>query len=180
VFKKAFNEDLLLTPAMRQRFDIEAVFEQDADTFIAQQSGIVVPMGAGGWWAAVQRTNGEIHRFTNGRLLLDPTADQTIWQLDVLKILNHEIPHDGAWVVGWTHGNTRAIWLWLDQDGDVQFTVDNEESWETQAGTEMLHWIEQCEQGWSYWFHYMREVLDPNPDTLFKRAQGQKPPSQQH
>jgi len=175
-----FNEDLLLTAAMRDRFDMEGEFEQDGAAFIAQNSGLIVPNPGGGWWAAVQRTNGDVHRYANTKLVIDPTDDQQAWQMTLLRLLNREIHHMGAWVVGWTHDNTRAIWMWLDNDGDVQFTTDNDERWAVQSSTDNLTWVSQCEDSWQHWYHFMREVLDPHEDSLFKRAQGQRAPSAVH
>src|SRR5882672_3985132 len=147
--------------------------------------------GDGRFSAFVQLSNGDLEIHSNGP---DAGPNEQMFALDVLTYLNMELHHDGAWCIVFTHfatdGRTlglissligehkRLAFLWVDKDGDVQFTMDCEQAivW---AMTEMtVHdWAGQCEAAWGLWAHTMRAVLDPQPNEMFKRAQGQNAPT---
>ena len=178
-----FNDDLLLTPALRQRLDLEAVPDHMGE--VSQYP----------WFAWVQRTNGECHKFANQPIF--PAEQQQLFALDLTRLLNDELRHDGAWVTGWVQPQMfvedlgmyaqglrlqrtfgKCICIWLDEDGDAQFTIEIvEPMWRIERAL-MDAWIEQAEDGWQKWHRLMRQELKPNQDQLFKRAQGQTTPSQ--
>lgn len=173
------DENLVLTPTLLRRFKAEAEFEG----------------GDGRYYALIRRANGE--------LLADhpegpsPTPEQLLFATDALRALNREVHHDGAWVIVYTHPKpprvevvlydtskhidyARYALLWMDKDGDVQFTLEWRENESDMvdfpdvllAGIESL--MDRAEGAWNIWHYQMRTVLDPREDQLVKRAQGQQ------
>lgn len=179
--KREYTDEFQFTPAIRQRLEEEAKMDVDVSEYVIGADGRQAVMGfnPGSYWAAIQRTNGDVRRFACD-LKETPPDEKQVWLMQILRGLNKELGHDGRWVVGWTHGNTRFIIMWLDEDGDIQFTVENDEAWAIMVTQEWNHWMSQAEEAWRYWHKMMREVLDPGPDALHKRAQGQRAPSTIH
>lgn len=178
------DEGLLITPTLLQRFVLEAEFEG----------------GDGRYYALIQRANGDMLSHHPGSPMLD-TA-QLLWAIEVLRKLNRELHHDGAWVVCFTHPapidpSTFAVienpkrWaykryclIWIDQDGDPQFTQE----WVAGENSDFTHFahvvlagtdstMQKCEASWLTWRTMMREVLDPQQDQLYRRARGEAAPS---
>lgn len=119
-----------------------------------------------------------------------PEQPLVMFMTDMAPALQHHLHHDGRWVVMLTHPRppaspnamfieyARFAFVWLDSDGDPQFTVENEEVWWKILTAGQECWLEQAELAWQSWFRAMRHVLEPNPETeLYKKAQGQKAPS---
>lgn len=172
----------LITPALLQRFHLEAEAEA----------------GDGRYYACMLRPDGDVlvHHPIGPQL----APEQMMWAADVLRALNRELHHDGAWVVVFTHPKpaptnsviksgsnhceyARYCLIWVDQDGDAQFTqewMENEGDLLDFADV-LLAGIEstmaKCEGSWEMWHHHMRQVIAPKQDQLFKRAQGQRAPS---
>lgn len=178
-------DETLITPTLLRRFELEASFEQ-AD---------------GRYYAIILRADGNVlvhHPF--GPQL---SPDQMMWAVDVLRKLNRELHHDGAWVIVFTHPHRpelthvlqappshwdydRYCLIWLDVDGDPQFTV------EWQAGeSELLDFAEvllagiestmaKCEGAWEVWHVHMRQMLALKPEQTYKRALGEVPASTRH
>lgn len=180
------KEDQVITPALLKRFEAEAALGQASDAY----------------YALIQRDNGDIlshHPF-------GPAAvpEQIMWAVDVIRSLNRELHHDGAWVIVFTDPKppekgecvahlyaghreyAKYALLWLDQDGDVQFAQE----W-VMGESELLDWcdvlmqgleavMQKCETSWSIWHHHMREVIEPAEGQTFKRAKGQAPSSVRH
>lgn len=174
------DEKLLITPFLLRRFEAEAH----------------VDGGDGRHYALIRRPDGDFLSHHPGSPMLDPA--QSLWTGDVLRLLNRELHHDGAWVCVWTHPMPvplesvihinphseygRYALIWLDQDGDPQFTVE----WERGITTDLQDFAavllqginataQKAEAAWQIWRTYMREVLDPQPDQLIRRAQGELP-----
>lgn len=178
------SDDKLITPALLRRFIVEA--EMDG--------------GTGQHYALVQLENGNLTKWNPASPSLAP--DQIIWAADMLKLLNRELHHDGAWVVVFTHPRPspsqcvlhapthcdyhRFVLLWLDADGDVQFPYEWAEgygelrnfAYVILAGP--ISWAQKCETAWEQWRVMMMEVIAPSADQVFKRAQGQRAPSARH
>jgi hypothetical protein len=179
------SDDLLLTPALLLRFEGEAVLEG----------------GNGQFYAFV--------RFSDGKLLCHHpgsppiVAEQIMWADDVLRSLNRELHHDGAWVVVFTAPQPladgadittnafiyaqpdhveygRYVIMWLDADGDVQFSMEwvkNESDLLDFADVlfaGLQSTMDKAEGCWQMWHTHMREVLDPQEGQTFKRARGQR------
>jgi hypothetical protein len=172
----------IITPTLLRRFHDEARFG-DAD---------------GRHYALILRDDDSLlshHPFSPP---LDPA--QMIWATDVLKLLNRELHHDGAWVVVFTHvqhpafgsvllnpGHAeygRYALLWLDADADPQFAVE----WEIGCADDFKDFTDvllagihstaqKCEAAWTLWHHHMRDTLDLKTAQTFKRAKGERAPS---
>ena len=165
------DENILVTPLLLKRFQAEGEFE-----------------GADGrHYAFLQRSNGEflVHD-THGP---DPGPNARIFAMDMLTGLNTRLNNGGAWVIVFTHyvnppvafmnGHyDRFVLLWMDEDGDVQFPVD----WEGTVEQAMIEigydaFMNQCNAAHVTW-QSAHEMLDARPHEKFKRAQGQRRPSQ--
>ncbi len=180
------RENELVTASLLRRFQLEAQLAGVSEEF----------------YALIQRDSGDFlshHPF-------GPAAavEQIMWATDVLRRLNRELHHDGAWVVVFTDPkppqagelavmNTaghreyaRYALLWLDHDADVQFAVE----W-VMNESELLDWcdvllagiesvMQKCETAWEIWRHHNREVLDPADGQTYARAKGQQASSARH
>lgn len=178
-------DDKLITPTLLRRFKDEADLEG----------------GNGQHYALLQLENGNLTKFNPYSPNLAP--EQILWAADVLRLLNRELHHDGAWVVVFTNPKPspgqcimaapthcdyeRYGLIWLDADGDCQFTVE----WAAGESGDLIDFAdvmiagkestaEKCEAAWEAWHLMMRKVLEPKPEQLFKRAQGQRAPSARH
>lgn len=145
--------------------------------------------GNGQFFALIQHATGEFYSFNP--ISPELAGDQMVFATDVLRLLNKELHHDGAWVILFTNPRFQTILetkceynrfalLWLDADGDVQFTHD----WVAGEGevfdfTDVLlmgleGWGDQAEASWQQWYRYMVAVMAPKQDQLIKAAQGQR------
>lgn len=174
-----FNDDYLVTPLIRQRLSLES-----EDT----QSNLT------GFWAVLTKMNGETQRISDTWQNPDPM--QKVFAQDMARALNKHLRHDGAWIVFFTHPSpvsdvflpvllTETLFrcwhaLWLDEDGDPQFTMDNEDAFHNVLAEGPDHWIDQAEFAWHQWKLMMKDVLDPAEGQTFKRAQGQAPSNKLH
>lgn len=165
----------IVTPFLIRRFQAEAAIEE----------------GNGQYYAIVQRSDGSFLDHNPGSPELAP--DQMMFARDVLTLLNREIHHDGAWMMVFTNPAAaesvllvhaeyqRMAFLFVDRDGDPQFTID----WVRGGGEERdfadvllsgrESWGNRCEAAWQTWKVLMRDTLAPSPEQLIKRAQGQQP-----
>lgn len=127
-----------------------------------------------GWWCCVQRSNGEIVQFSYGY-----TADfaESRMAFDLIGKLNRAIHHDGCWLAQWLLEGKHLNVIWIDKDGDPQFTIEFADDAAGIASEPLLVWIDQCEEAWTRWHHSMKTVLAPSPEQLFKKALGEESPS---
>lgn len=171
------REDVLFSQKVRDnlmtRFDLEATIEG----------------GNGGVYAYVMRDSGSFDEIGN---YARPIYEQVMFAQDVLTLVNREIHHNGAWVAFFTNPappasilNTetdfkRFGFIFIDGDGDPQFTVD----WAEGEGDDfdfsdvlksgLEAWGHKLEGAWAQWHHLMRDVIDPAEGQTFKKAQGQR------
>lgn len=156
---RQFNDDLFGTPLLKDRLDSEC--EMCGWTPLV-------------YWACAQRTNGIFVHFQRG---YSAEIGEKAVAENIISEATRALNHDGAWVAQWLAEGRRLNMIWLDADGDPQFTVELDEDAAGVAEVALLHWLQQLEEAWGCWRHLMREVLDPSPDELFKRAQGEQNPA---
>jgi hypothetical protein len=176
------SDNTLITKALLKRFELEA----------AEEGG-----NGYAYYALIRRSDGHFLAHHPSTPQLDPM--QLHWATEALARFNRELHHDGAWVLVFTHPKppsilvaapnhltyARYVFLWLDQDGDVQFPMDWMEN-ETElldfadvvaAGLESN--LAHGEESWQRWHHLMRVVPDVKEGRgqTFKRAKGERAPS---
>lgn len=177
------DEDRIVSPTLLRRFELEGEAE-----------------GADGrYYGVIMRPNGDllVHHPIGPRL----APEQMVWASRVLKLLNRELHHDGAWVIVFTHPKPspaqcvmlspthcdyeRYGLIWLDADGDPGFTMEwSAGESELRNFTEVvLAGIEstgqKAEAAWQTW-HLTRQMLDVKPEQTFKKALGERAPSARH
>lgn len=174
---RSFDDSLLATRAFRARLQAEAEFDG----------------GNGMFQMVAVRDGGLFVGFDSGTLAPGLTPEQQCWAEAMLTVLNREIHHDGAWVIQFTHPATNAVhgilmpgapavyeriaFLWMDADGDVQFTHDTVSPFDAVWAEGPMPWVERCEQSWAAWDHLMNRVLERKDGETFKRAKGEQAPS---
>lgn len=171
-----FREEFLRLPLVRQRL------EGESDGFH--------------WWAVSSRDAGAVHlplRANSERNLFPPLPEQVMFACDMAEALNKHIHHDGRWVVQLVHPMAKAFvptvamepvqyqefrFLWLDEDGDPQFTFECGFPLEQWLVTPWQSWVQSAEEAHATWYVHMRKVIDPKKEgALYKRAQGEAAPS---
>lgn len=173
------TDDMLFSKALRERLDMECALTTD---FVAPQR----------WYAVKVLRDGKVVIERNydpaikvaSLVTPDPAPTQMIWAEEAARILNKEIAHNGAWLVGFTHppgmGDLlridprfdwrRIIKLWIDETGDVAFTADIIDPFWMVMQRPVTHFIEQSEQCWQKWHLLMKQAIDPTPEQLIHTA----------
>jgi hypothetical protein len=120
--------NLWKSPAIRKRLEAEARFEGSHKP----QYWMVAPQADTQDGCVILR-NYEASIFN-----VDPHEAQTHFAKELQTTLQTGFHFDGIWIVGWTHPPSdsqairadgdnvwgRMIMIWLDEDGDPQYTVD--------------------------------------------------------
>lgn len=171
------DDDLLITPFLKRRLATEGRY---AD-------------GDGSVWVILTRSNGQrVEVLSQAAAGWYPLKEQREFAHMLAQLLNAQIPHDGRWIVAFTHPSetttefhekigevyyNRWFALWVDKDGDPQFTMDNENRFDEVMAVPLFKWVSDAEQAWTNWKHHMRDVLgDKRMEAAsIKRAQGQEP-----
>lgn len=134
--------------------------------------------------AVLETSEGKPMQFGSGPQLC---AEQAMYAIAMVQGLNKHLHHDGCWmfcfcnpdpapvvlVTGVEYG--RFVILWMDADGDVQFGIECDSPFDEYLIEGPDPRIEKAEKAWRQWKHFMREVLDPQPDELYKKALGEAP-----
>ena len=159
----------ILTPALLRRFQAEGEFD-GADgrhqAFIETQDGRILVHGHG--------------------LMVLP--EQQMFGVDMIRLMNRALHHDGAWMVVFTHQRPpavslvamaeyqRIVFIWVDKDGDVQFPLETDEDFSEVMGHGADHWLENAEAAWQIW-KFSQAMIDPQEGETFKKALGERAPS---
>lgn len=130
----ALPENLWNSPAIRKRFDFEAGFDCDRAPLDQKHYWFIVP-------EADSRTGTiAVKNFKEDDIInILPHPMQQQFAEELQRFLQKELHYDGLWIVGWTHPPTRTAivtnqdntWnrlavIWLDADGDPQYTVESD------------------------------------------------------
>ncbi len=165
-----FDDELLNTPVLRQRLVSEATMN-----------------GGNGSFRAMFRlpSNGNIHAVGVGATEL--AIDQRVFAEDMADVLNRNLSFGGAWIVGFTHPAVvsvlnvlalpeygRWFFLWCDEDGDPQFSIENDDPFTHTLMKGPDWWIESAADAHASWKYHMRDVLELTPGQTYKRAQGER------
>lgn len=174
--------DNLITPALLTRFAAEGVCED----------------GDGRHYGVIRRDHANLFVHHPNSPPLDST--QLLWAGRILKLLNRELHHDGAWVVAFTHPSKisfesaahaearsayylRYCLIFVDRDGDPQFTME----WLHGQNTELIDFTavvlngiestaQKCAGAHGMWLEAKR-MLDLKQSETYRRAKGERAPS---
>ncbi len=154
------------------------------------------------YWCLTQvpsdRTIIKLQNFTTSILDVEPHEIQKGFADQLVRQLNREVGHDGGWIVGFTHPPYRGdairvdgdnVWgrmffLWLDKDGDPQFTFDTDLPFVEVFGSGIEGYLNQCEKAYHEWEKVLGKQglkdLGIKEDQLIKEALGQTAPASTH
>jgi hypothetical protein len=147
-------------------------------------------------WALTVRpsTRGVVllQNFTPTIMDIEPHEVQRSFARELLLVLNKEAGMNGGWVVGYSHPPTvgdalhvngdnvwgRLFMLWLDQDGDPQFSVEADKPFHAVFEEGSMYYVGQCYKAYTEWSK-LRGVnvlkdLGFTEANMVKAAQGQK------
>lgn len=120
---------------------------------------------------------------------IDPHPMQKNLAEELLRSLNREVGHDGGWIVGFSHppashnlirsdGDNvfaRMFCIWLDEDGDPQFTYETDEDMAMVIQTGSHYFTQMCEESYQKWLDLLgkqsRKELGIKDSDLTKLAQ---------
>lgn len=126
------------------------------------------------WWVcAITRAGEFLYSSSDGVMMDIPDNDKCEYARKVVRHLNRECSHGGAWLAGWI-GKYEFVLIWKDQDGDIQINNKCDVCWEEIREWDMEDWAEQCEQAYSVYAHMQRK-MEWSPREQIKLAQGEKP-----
>jgi hypothetical protein len=147
------------------------------------------------FWALAQLTDGSKVTRKNytadGVMEIDPHPMQLTLASQALSLLNKEVGNGGAWVVGYSHPPQNllttepdTVWnrlfaIWLDADGDPQFTWDNVMDAAEQIEEGPWAIAQACQESYGRYLHQLR-ALDLKESQTFHAAQGELAPTQTH
>ena len=130
----------------------------------------------GAAWAMIELENGNLHVAHNRED--GPGLFKESYAASLLPLLNRNCSYGGSWAVGWCGPDYgKLIMIWSDHDGDQQFTVEDDERIELILECDPLHFVGQCHEAYEMWKKNV-QIIDPNPEQTYKRAQGERRPSE--
>lgn len=151
------------------------------------RAGLDAEAADGPWWVLADFGP----RYEAGRSAQSvpaPGIVQQMWAQEIATRLQKELHHDGFWIVVFVDPMEPSIFvaqdghstvfravrlIWLDADGDFQFTVEINERFGRIMSEPTDSWLQQCEQSWQQWKVLHNEVLDPQAAETIKFNQGQ-------
>lgn len=180
---------------MTTRYD-DYVLESDAVMKRLKQEAVVEASEGSPlhYWAVARRKHHglvEVKNYQPNVLSIDPHPTQTHFAALLCRALHKHIDHGGGWIVGWTNpppawqlmktdGDNvwaRLFCLWLDEDGDPQFTFDSLHPVAEVVSRGVDYHVSQCEAAWREWKHMARDDLDLKDSQTYRAAAGEKPPA---
>ena len=131
--------NLWKSQVIKDRLYAEACFECDRGIADKSYYWVLVPQ------ADIRADLVELKNYKPSITDVDPHEVQIAFAKDLQLALQKEAHFDGLWIVGYTHppttyetltdtGNcwSRLIMLWLDTDGDPQYTLESDLNFHTQ------------------------------------------------
>ena len=110
---------------------------------------------------------------------ITPTVEQTLYAKNLCRKLNRELHLGGMWLTAWAEPAgaynvpQRFVLLWKDPDGDVPFTLDNDERYAKQLLIPLEEWVSDAEQAWLAW-REVNKKMDIRPQDQIKAALGEQ------
>lgn len=191
--------DQVVTPLLLRRFLLEAHVEDASGESIEPRFEGDVPPAP--YYAIVKRDDGDLAVWHPYGPALDDM--QMLFSHDVLRRLNKDLHHDGAWVIVWTNPappppmdslgvlvNPRArdyrryALIWMDKDADPQFTIEWHEGITSDfktfedvliAGAVSL--MHRAESAWGLWEENRKMLELHKSGATYRRAKGERAPS---
>jgi len=121
------------SPIIKQRLMMEATFDGDRGIPKKPHFWVLVPR------ADIKAGKVLLKNFDPNMLDREPHPDQQAFAERLQVALMKEAHFNGLWIVGWTHPPStygilteqdncwnRLIFIWLDRDGDPQYTLESE------------------------------------------------------
>lgn len=144
---KSLPSELWNSPVIKKRLFAEASFETDHGISEKKFYWCMVPM------ADSKRGFQVLKNYETSHMNDDPHEMQQVFARKIMEDLQSQAHFDGLWLVGFTHPPTtyetltdtgncwgRSIFIWFDQDGDPQYTLESD-----------LPFIKQAEMGEQYY-----------------------------
>ncbi len=174
------DEDLKFSATLRQRLADEATFDDGKP---------------GAIWFALRRNDGRMVEVKGNALLIAPHPMQVSWAMDMANWLNKDLHHDGFWIVAFTNPPANAylfqgvvlepqplyerwVIIWVDREGDPQFTIENDDEFIETMMVSPDDQVELCEGAWREWHEKMRAGFGKALDKItYAAAQGEAAPS---
>lgn len=131
------------------------------------------------WWITTATDSGKwLH--ANYPQAYFPKDHRRSYAQNICAHLNLHANYGGAWLVGWAIDAKKLIYIWKDQEGDIQLIGDCERPWWVIREWPLTGWENQAHAAYAQWYEHM-EVLDrkndqkvnlarinPNPKTKVK------------
>ena len=131
----------------------------------------------GAWWVCFWQ-GGQREPEFRSKGLINPTVEQTLYAKNLCRKLNRELHLGGMWLTAWAEPSIqylvphRFIVLWKDPDGDMPFTLDNDEPYAYQLRIPLEEWVSDAEEAWLT-YQEINKKMDIRPQDQIKAALGQ-------
>lgn len=128
------------------------------------------------WWAVIVLNDGTVISRPDRNWQTMPDEEKLELIEKMATKLNSELHHGGHWVTVWTANDEWAA-MFRDQDGDLQFTVSQDEPWARIRDWPIEDHCKQAAAAHDAWREIRDKHVGVRPDQTIKRALGQKPTS---
>lgn len=155
--KRITPSDLWKSPVIKKRLLDEACFESDHGVSEKKHYWIMAPQADSGTGYV------GLKNYETSLVNIDPHELQQNFAMSLMEKLMKEAHFDGLWIVGFTHppgtydtitGDNawnRLIFIWLDQHGDPQYTMESDLPFIKQAQAGVDYYVGLAHQGHKAW-----------------------------
>lgn len=172
--------NLWKSSVIKNRLTAEACFECNHGISLKKHYWVQVPE------SDTKTGSIELKNYKAGIQDCDPHEMQQQFAISLQRSLMENANFDGLWIVGFTHppstyevltdtGNcwNRLIMIWLDEDGDPQFTVESDRDFANMLEDSPEYWIERAVEAYqAYLPVFSQKAL--KQDFLLKEGEHQK------